>query len=246
MQIDPNVYLVASGHLGFDMTDAYDCHVYLFDAGGSYVVFDAGAGMGTDQMLRVCQGDGLDPARIEHLFLTHAHSDHGGGAARLREQTNCRVYAASDTARIVAAGDEDAVSLLPARAGGMYPHDYTYNPCPVEVVVGGGEVVAIGSVEIEVIPTPGHSHDHHCYLVSTPGKRYLIGGDAIFFGGKIILQNTYDCSVPETTASLQRLAAYDFEALLPAHLNFSLNNGKRHVEAACAIIDRLGCPPSIA
>jgi len=36
-----------------------------------------------------------------------------------------------------------------------------------------------------------------------------VGVAAIFFGGKIILQNTYDCSVPDTIASLQRLAKYE-------------------------------------
>jgi glyoxylase-like metal-dependent hydrolase (beta-lactamase superfamily II) len=217
----------------------------LFDAGNTYVVFDAGTGMGIDQVLDVCQRDRVDPAKIDHLFLTHAHADHSGGAAHLRERTNCAVYAASSTAKILAAGDEEAVSLPAAKAGGVYPKDYVYRPCPVREILGAGDVVEIGSLNIEVISTPGHSHDHHCYLVETTEKRYLIGGDAVFFGGRIILQNTYDCSVPKTIDSLQRLARYSFEALLPAHLTFSLNNGKRHLDAACEIIDRLGCPPSI-
>jgi glyoxylase-like metal-dependent hydrolase (beta-lactamase superfamily II) len=245
MQIDPQVYIIGSGQLGFDMTDPFDCHVYLFDAGGTYVVFDAGTGMGNDHILDVCQRDGLDPANIDHLFLTHAHSDHGGGAAHLRERTNCTVYAGASTARIVTAGDEEAVSLPAAKAGGSYPEEYVYKPCSVEEIVEAGDEVEIGPLKIEVISTPGHSHDHHCYLVRTPDKRYLIGGDAIFFGGKIVLQNTYDCNVPETIASLQRLADYPFDALLPAHMNFSLNRGRRHIEAACEIIDRQGCPPSI-
>ena len=245
MQIDPQVYIIGSGQLGFDMTDPFDCHVYLFDAGNTYVVFDAGTGMGIDQALDVCQRDRLDPAKIDHLFLTHAHADHSGGAAHLRERTNCAVYAASSTAKILAAGDEEAVSLPAAKAGGVYPGDYVYRPCPVGEIVAAGDVVDIGSLSIEVITTPGHSHDHHCYLVATKEKRYLIGGDAIFYGGRIVLQNTYDCSVPETIDSLQRLADYSFESLLPAHLTFSLNNGKRHLDAACEIIDRLGCPPSI-
>jgi hydroxyacylglutathione hydrolase len=245
MRIDPQVYLVGSGLLGFDMTDPFDCNVYLFDGGESYVLFDAGTGMGTDQILEVCRQDGLDPAKIDHLFLTHAHSDHGGGAAHLRERIGLSVYAGPATARIVSSGDEEAVSLPPAKAGGMYPAHYLYRPCPVEQVVEAGDVVEIGSLKIETITTPGHSHDHQCYLVTTPDKRYLIGGDAIFFGGKIILQNTYDCHVPDMLASIQRLANYSFEALLAAHLNFSLNRGRRHVDAACAVIEGLGCPPSI-
>lgn len=245
MQIDPNVYLIGSGQFGFDMTDPFDCHVYLFDAGDSYVVFDAGTGMGTDQILDICQRDGLDPTEIDHLFLTHAHTDHAGGAAHLYERVGLTVYAGSSTAKIVSMGDEDAVSLPAAKAGGVYPADYVYYPCPVQRVLEAGDAVEIGTIKVEVIPTPGHSHDHHCYLVVTPEKRYLMGGDAIFFGGKIILQNTYDCSVQDISASIQRLAGYSFDALLPAHLTFSLKNGRRHLETACAVIDKLGCPASI-
>jgi glyoxylase-like metal-dependent hydrolase (beta-lactamase superfamily II) len=245
MRIDPNVYLVGSGQLGFDMTNRFDCNIYLFDADGTYILFDAGAGLEVERILEVCRADGLELAKINHLFLTHAHTDHGGGTAHLAERLNLAVYAAASTAKIVATGDEAAVSLPPAKAAGSYPKDYVYRPCPVERILAAGEVVEIGPLQIEMIATPGHSHDHHCYRVITPHKRYLVGGDAIFYGGKIVLQNTYDCSVPESIASIQHLATVSFEALLTGHFNFSLNRGKRHVEAACEVIDKMGCPLSI-
>ena len=186
----------------------------------------------------------------EHTWLTRrtrsaAVVHHGGGTAHLADRLNLTVYASASTAKIVSSGDEAAVSLPPAKAAGAYPMDYAYRPCPVNRILSVGEVVEIGPLKIEPIATPGHSHDHHCYLVTAPQKRYLVGGDTIFFGGRVVWQNTYDCSVPETLDSIQRLAGLEFEALLPGHLNFSLRNGKRHVETACRIIDRLGCPPSI-
>lgn len=247
MQIDHNVYLVGSGQLGFDLTDPYDCNIYLFDAGNTCLLFDAGAGMDVEQILNVCRADGLDLGKINHLFLTHAHTDHGGGAAHLRERLNLSVYASASTAKIVTAGDEAAVSLTDAKAGGMYPKDYLYRACPVERILAEGEVVDIGPFKIELISTPGHSHDHHSYIVTNTeiNKRYLIGGDAIFFGGKVVWQNTYDCNVPDTLASIKKLATRDFEALLAGHLNFSLRNGKRHIEAACAVINTMACPHSI-
>jgi len=245
MRIEPNLYMVGSGRAGFDLTDPFDCNIYLFDSGAGYVLFDAGTGMGTEQILAVCQQDGIPLEQIEHLFLTHAHSVHGGGAAHLRERLPLKVYAAKRTVEIVSTGDEAAVSLPIARDGGMYPADYIYRACPVEHVLVDGQTVTIGNLQVETIATPGHSHDHTSYLVTTNGKRYLVGGDAIFFGGRVVWQNIYDCSVPDTNKSIQKLATYDFDALLAGHLNFRLRDGKRHIEAACAIIAQMGCPPSI-
>lgn len=246
MRIEPRLYLAGSGKLGFDLTDSYDCNIFLFDAGDTYVLFDAGTGLGMDQIWDICIQDGVDPAQIGHLFLTHAHADHAGGAAYLRDRTSVAVYASADTARIVSQGDEEAISLPGAREAGLYPLDYAYRACPIDRVLADSEAVTVGDLRIELIATPGHSHDHCSYLVTGLGRACLVSGDAIFHGGRIILQNTYDCSVPRSIASIQRLATYDFEALLPGHLAFSLNRGLRHIQAACDVIDQFGCPAALA
>lgn len=247
MRIEPSLYLIGSGQSGFDLTDRYDCNIYLFDAGDGYVLFDAGAGMGVEQLLAVCAQDEIDTSRINHLFLTHAHTDHGGGAAHLAEQFELQhIYAGAETAQIVSTGDEAAVSLPMARQGGMYPADYQYRACPVDQSVTPGTPIHIGQLTIEPYATPGHSHDHYSYIVAgINNKRYLVAGDAIFFGGKIVLQNTYDCSVPQSIATIQQLQTLNFDALLSGHLNFSLHNGKRHIDTACAIINQMGCPPPL-
>ncbi len=246
MRIEPDLYLIGSGQSGFDLTNLYDCNIYLFDAGESCVVFDAGAGLEADQIRTICEQNGIARERVQHLFLTHAHSDHAGGAAALTELFDLQLYAGPETARIVATGDEAAVSVPVARQSGMYPADYEYRACPVDQTVQAGRPIQIGQLTIEPLATPGHSDDHHSYLVSgINDKRYLVAGDAIFFGGKIVLQNTHDCSVPLSIATIRYLRTLDFDALLPGHLNFSLQQGKRHVDAACAIIDTMGCPPSI-
>ncbi len=245
MRLEPNLYLIGSGNMGFNLTDAFDCNIFLFDSGDGFVMFDAGTGMGMDAIWAVCRQEGIDPSAINHLFLTHAHGDHGGGAAHVRDRTTVTVYAGADTARIVTTGDEEAVSLPAARKAGVYPADYTYRACAVDRVLTAGDRVEIGELTIEYVPTPGHSHDHGSYLVTRADRSYLVGGDAIFYAGRIVLQHTWDCSVPQSIESILHLSTLDFDALLPGHLTFSLHNGKRHVEAACAVIAELGCPPTL-
>ena len=245
MRIDSHWYLVGSGSTGFDLTNQFDCNIYLLDTGSARILFDAGAGMGIDEILAICQQDGIATDRISHVFLTHAHADHAGGAAYFHERLGTTIVAGQRTAEIVRAGDEEAVSLTPAKVGGIYPQNYVYRAASVQMIAHDGQAIEFGDFRIEPIFTPGHSHDHHSYLVSSPEKRYLVAGDALFYGGRVILQNTYDCDVQKTIQSIQRLSTFEFDALLPGHLVFSLKNGRRHVETALAAIDRFACPPSI-
>ena len=247
MLVDDRAALIGSGFLGFDLTDAFDCHMWAFDAGDEgWVMVDAGAGRDIDRVLAICERDGIALDRIRHLVLTHAHGDHSGGSAHLKERMpHLSVHALPRTAEIVSTGDEDAISLTAARKAGVYPLDYVYTPCPIDEVHQPGEEVRFGDLAFTSIPTPGHSHDHHSWLVAAPAKRYLVSGDALFAGGRLALQHIWDCSIPDAIASVERIAEHDFDALLPGHFVFTMEGARRHVDAALDVIARLGCPASV-
>lgn len=80
-----------------------------------------------------------------------------------------------------------------------------------------GETRRFGTVTVTAIATPGHSADHTAWLVETPAARVLVGGDAIFAGGTVILQDTWDCSVADTCATVRVLAALAPDSILPGH-----------------------------
>lgn len=102
----------------------------------------------------------------------------------------------------------------------------------------------VGDLKVTPFDTPGHCHGHLSFLVEGGERRYLLGGDLVFYGGTIIAQNIHDCSIQEYGASTRKMADVPFDALLPGHFAISLKRGKRHIDAAAAAFDCLMIPPN--
>jgi glyoxylase-like metal-dependent hydrolase (beta-lactamase superfamily II) len=246
MRLTDRIYLVGSGSFGFDLTDPFDCHVYLLDGKDELALVDVGAGMGADAIVENVSRNGFDPGRIRHVILTHAHGDHAGGAARMRRLLDGpSVYLSRAVAGFLREGDEVGVSLDVAKQVGIYPPDYSLEPCAVDVELAEGDTIAVGDLVLQVLDTPGHSDGHVSLLLEQPGQRALFAGDVIFHGGKILLQNIYDCRLDEEIRSLRRLREFEVDVLLPGHLGLSLRDGQRHIERANAVLDRLLIPEQI-
>jgi glyoxylase-like metal-dependent hydrolase (beta-lactamase superfamily II) len=245
MKITDKLHMVASGASGFDLTDSLDCNIFLFTDGVEHLIFDSGAGRDIDGLFAEMRADGLDPSGIRTLFLTHGHADHSGGAAGLAARIpGLKIVAGRKTADILAADDERLVSLDRVR-GKVYPLDYRWRAPQVGHVLHAGERWRAGAFEVTLHETPGHSDDHCCYIVEADGLSSLVAGDALFAGGKVILQDIEDCSVSKTLASIRKLAQLDFERFLPGHGRFSLRNGKRHVDAAMPYVEAGAPPPQL-
>ena len=87
---------------------------------------------------------------LDTTLETHIHADHVTGAARLRAATGCKV-------------------AVPAASKATH----------ADLQVGEGEPILVGTLRIEPLHTPGHTSDHHAYLV---GDR-LFTGDALLIDG---------------------------------------------------------------
>ncbi len=248
MKLMGGIYLVGSGLTGLGLTDSFDCHVYMVDCGGGeYSLIDSGAGRDVAAILAIMREDGLDPDAVSTILLTHQHADHSGGAAALCEALGRvpRVLASPHAADLVTRGDEQALSLPAARAAGIYPPEYRYRACAAEGLLVGGTTLQVGNIAFQVIDTPGHCRGHVSLLVARNGKLVLFGGDAIFAGGQILLQNIPDCSIWEYGQTIERLAALSIDTLLPGHLAPAMRDARRHVEMARAAFDRLTPPRNI-
>ena len=243
MNVAERIHLVGSGMMGFGLTDPFDCHVYLVDGGDELALVDVGAGMGAQAIVENVRRAGFDPGRIRHLVLTHAHGDHAGGVARMASLLDRpAVYVSEAVAGFVRAGDEHGVSIDVAKQVGIYPPDYRLEPCEVDVELEDGDAVPVGDLTLRALDTPGHSDGHVSFLLEHERRSTLFAGDAVFFGGKILLQAIYDCRLDATVRSLRALRSLAVDALLPGHLTLSLSDGQRHIERANEVLDRLLIP----
>lgn len=248
MRLTPDVCLVGGGPtFGFGLTSGPDAHAYLLDGGDELALVDCGTGTATSlaQLIGHVREDGLDPARISRLLLTHYHADHCAGASRYRDELGLEIVASHETADALEAADHQATSFEAARRRGYYPDDVDFPPCQVGTRLQDGDELAVGHLVVRFVATPGHCTGHGAFLVTGGERTYLLSGDSLFAGGRLLLQSTHDCDLQLSLASVRILADLEFDSLLPGHGPVALTGGRDHARAALAAIDALGVPPSL-
>jgi hydroxyacylglutathione hydrolase len=246
MRLTERVHLVGSGSSGFGLTDAWDAHAYLLDGGAEAALVDVGCGRGVDAILGNVEAAGVTLDRLRHLLLTHAHADHCGGAAAVRNRLpHVGVTASPQVARWVRSADEQAMSVETGKRAEFYPADFSFVACQVDREVADGQRLSIGDVRVQVIATPGHSDGHLSFLARVHGTTVLFGGDLVFFGGRISLLNNWDCRLREYADSMAKLGGAGIDVLLPGHHSLSLRDGQRHVDTANRLFEHGFVPPSL-
>jgi hydroxyacylglutathione hydrolase len=109
--------------------------------------------------------------RIGHLWYTHAHFDHIGGAAAIADALNPLPH--------VALHPEDHVLWRSGGGGAAFGLDIDPGPEPTIDLVHG-MILKLGSTEFEVRFTPGHTRGHCVLYVA--GEKLCFCGDLIFKG----------------------------------------------------------------
>ena len=109
--------------------------------------------------------------RIAHLWYTHAHFDHIGGAAAIADALN--------PLPLVALHPNDHVLWRAGGGGAMFGFDIDPGPEPT-IDFTHGQILKLGSVEFEIRFTPGHTTGHCILYVRSAGVCFC--GDLIFAG----------------------------------------------------------------
>lgn len=111
--------------------------------------------------------------KLEYIVCTHNHNDHVIALPQLQRDTGATVVASAADSALIESGQPGSFGEWSAIEG-----------VPVGKKVADGDVLKLGSLEFQVILTPGHTKGGLClYLPGFDGKPgVLFTGDTLFRG----------------------------------------------------------------
>lgn len=132
--------------------------------------------------------------RLTDILVTHHHGDHIAGLKALKASTAARIVAAR--------ADLNRIS-------------------DVDVSVSEGDRIVVGSVNFNVIDTPGHTLGHIAYF--SPDAHLLFAGDTLFSLG---CGRLFEGTANDMWSSLQKLRALPDETMLYCGHEYTLSNAR--------------------
>jgi glyoxylase-like metal-dependent hydrolase (beta-lactamase superfamily II) len=140
---------------------------YLVTHAGRGAFIDCGTNHSLPHLLRALALEGLTPAQVEYVLVTHAHLDHAGGAGQLMQHLpNARLVAHPraaphliDPTRLIAGATAVYGTEEIARSYG------TVLPVPaerVQIAQGDEHSVDLAGRPLLCMDTPGHARHHYC------------------------------------------------------------------------------------
>ena len=134
---------------------------------------------GTREALVIDPGDDIDEIlklirkhalTVKQIIITHAHIDHVGGAMKLRKATGAPILLNQNDYALLKMLDAQAAWIGMASPGNV----------EIDQSLADADKVKAGSLEADVLHTPGHTEGSIC-LYFAPEKK-LIAGDTLFAG----------------------------------------------------------------
>lgn len=200
-----NIYYVGTEGLG----------AYLFTGPQGHVLLDGATPEGAAVVSANIEKLGFKLGDVKILLNSHAHFDHSGGLAQLKAATGAKLYAMQ--------GDVSALE------GGFYLGSETNKamsapPVKVDHVLGDGEHVKLGDIDLIAHLTPGHSRGCTSWgtTADANGKDYevLVFCSATVAANRITPPLQYEGIVQDYRATFAKAKAMQVDIPLAPHPEF--------------------------
>jgi hydroxyacylglutathione hydrolase len=167
-----------------------NAYLVIDETTNNAVLIDPGAE--PDVLVEMVRSSG---ARLEAIWLTHAHIDHIGGIAGVQRAWNVPLHLHPADMPLFERGAVQAANYgIPFET-----------PAAPDIDLAHGDKLTIGSLVFDVIHTPGHAPGHVVFV----NERTMLGGDLLFAGsiGRTDLPLSNAAHMQESLAKICELDA---------------------------------------
>lgn len=199
----------------------------LLESSGHRAILDPGPASTLPKLRELLGARGIGVSDLNAIVLTHIHLDHAGATgALIKENPNLEVYVheagmrhLADPSKLLASAER----LWPGELGHLFGETL---PVPFDNLrmLKGGETLALGSRNLDVLPTPGHAAHHVSYLDSTDGTAFVGDTAGFHIEGQpyvVPLAPPPDIDLEAWNDSLDAIAARKPARLFLTHFGYS-------------------------
>jgi metallo-beta-lactamase class B len=203
---------------------------YLITTPQGHILIDTGFADTVPIIQRGVAQLGFKLTDIKIILSSHAHIDHTGGHALMKQLTGAQVWASAGDARVLESGGTD--DFIP------FPRDTIgYTPVKVDHIVQDGEKLTLGGVTLMAHLTPGHTRGATTWTMAVRegGRAYHL----VFFSSASINRGTR-LLPPESYRGIAADLAQTFARLktLPCDIFLAPHGGQFAMAEKFARLDR--------
>ena len=157
MRIIGPLYFVGTQGLG----------VFLFTTSEGHILMNTGMPSSGTMIIEAVRKLGLKPEDIKMMINGHAHIDHAGAFAYLKQQFGAQLAVMKDDVTAMESGDRDDFK---------YGNDFVYPPVKVDRVLRDGDTIRMGDVLLTAYHTPGHTRGATTWIANlvVDGRAYVV------------------------------------------------------------------------
>jgi len=165
-QIVGNLYYVGATEIGS----------FLITTRQGHILLDGGFVETAPQIERNIAQLGFKLEDVKMLLNSHAHFDHAGGLAELKQKTGAKFIASARDAELLRAGGHGDF---------RFGDTLAFPPVAVDHIIGDGESIELGDQRLIAWMTPGHTKGNTTWTtkISDGAKSY----DVVFAGSPTVL-----------------------------------------------------------
>ncbi len=184
---------------------------YLITTPEGHILLDTGHEESVQAVRESIESLGFQLRDVEIILSSHAHHDHIGGHALMKELTGASILATEADADVMSTGGK---SDFRERA--------PWKPAKADRIIGDGERIQLGGVTLVAHLTPGHTKGCTTWttVVNEGGQTYdivFVGGMQVNTGVPLVRNSKYPNMVEDFARSFAKLKSMPCDIFLAAH-----------------------------